>query len=81
VSTPIVFLVVDGLIILSFRARLYKDALKDVIADSFVLLYLLFAFGLCYFAMSPAPDDDRLRTAALRGALYGLCTYATYSLT
>jgi hypothetical protein len=50
VSTLIAFLVVDGLIILSFGARLCKDTLKDVIADSFVLFYLLFAFGICYFA-------------------------------
>jgi uncharacterized membrane protein len=85
-SSLIVFLIVDGLIILSFGAKAYKATLKDVIADSFhippiMLFYLLFAFGLCYFAVAPALQEGRWQTAALRGALYGLSTYATYSLT
>jgi uncharacterized membrane protein len=85
-ATLIAYLVVDGVVIFSFGAKVYKNTLGDVIADSFhirpiVLFYLLFTFGLCYFAVLPALDDGRWQTAALRGALYGLCAYGTYSLT
>lgn len=85
-STLLAYLIVDGVVIFSFGAKVYKDTLGDVIADTFhlppiVLFYLLFAFGLCYFAVAPALDDGRWQTAALRGALFGLCAYGTYSLT
>ena len=86
VASLLVFLIVDGVIIFSFGAKLYKNTLCDVIADNFritpiVLFYLLFTFGLCYFAVSPAIQQDRWQIAVVRGALYGLSTYATYTLT
>lgn len=73
VSSLVVFLLVDGLIIVSLGARVYKDTLKDVIADSFhvppiVFFYLLFAAGLCYFAVAPA---RRRRAVADCGAAWG----------
>ena len=68
VSSLAVFLIVDGLIIFTFGAKLYRQTLKDVIADSFhvppiVLFYLLFAFGLCYFSVAPALQDGRWQTS------------------
>ena len=85
-SSLVLFLIVDGVVIFTFGARLYKETLGGVIADSFrippiVLFYLLFTFGLCFFAVAPALQNSRWQTAAVRGALYGLCTYGTYSLT
>jgi uncharacterized membrane protein len=86
VVSLLIFLLIDGVIIFSFGAKLYKSTLGDVIADSFrlapiVLFYLVFTFGLCYFAVAPALQEHRWQIAAVRGAVYGLSTYATYALT
>ena len=80
------FLIIDGLIIFSFGARLYRSTLGNTLADNFrispiVLFYLLFIAGLCYFAVEPALEQNRWQVATMRGAIYGLSTYATYSLT
>jgi uncharacterized membrane protein len=85
-ASLIVFLVADGIIILSFGARLYRSTLRDVLAEHFhvvpiIFFYLLFISGLCYFAIVPALSEGRWQTAAIRGALYGLFTYSTYALT
>lgn len=41
--------------------------------------YLIFIAGLLYFAILPAEQDPL--NAGLRGAFFGLVTYATYDLT
>ena len=45
------------------------------------LFYLLFIWGLVYFAVEPAASSGSSRLGAVRGALYGLVTYATFDLT
>jgi uncharacterized membrane protein len=63
----------------------YARHLPHLLADKVNLLaggvfYLIFVAGIVYFAMQPGTDKSLL--AVLRdGALYGLFTYATYSLT
>lgn len=42
-----------------------------------VLFYLIFATGLLYFCVWPAPNAGR---ALQNGAIFGLVTYATYEL-
>ena len=71
VASLLVFLIVDGVIIFSFGAKLYKSTLGNVITDNFrvtpiVLFYLLFMFGLCYFAVSPAIEQNRGQIAVVR---------------
>src|ERR1700709_2567053 len=61
--------------------RLYRPALGDLLSDSFspapaVLFYLIYAVGLVVFT-----TETTLAGAAGRGALFGLCAYATYDLT
>lgn len=46
-----------------------------------ISFYLLFVAGLVVFAVVPGIQAGSLRKALLLGALYGLCTYATYDLT
>ena len=41
----------------------------------------LIVVGVVFFAVAPALESDRAATAALRGALFGFFTYATYDLT
>lgn len=45
------------------------------------LFYVIFIGGLVYFAVNPGIESDSNRIAALRGAVYGLTTYATFDLT
>ena len=67
---------------LSFAAPiLYRPALGDLLAESFavapaLLFYLVYPLGLV--VLTP---DGTLGGATWRGALYGLCAYATYDLT
>lgn len=46
-----------------------------------VTFYLLFLAGLVYFVIEPAMQRQSLTDALLRGAFFGLVTYATYDLT
>ena len=46
-----------------------------------IVFYLLFLFGLLFFAVVPGLQAGSLRQTLVRGALYGLITYATYDLT
>jgi uncharacterized membrane protein len=82
----IVFLAVDAVIIFSFGARSYRNTLQDVLAQDIkiapaVLFYLLFCAGRVCFAVVPGLEAGQWRVAALKGALYGLFTYAKFALT
>jgi uncharacterized membrane protein len=47
-----------------------------------IMFYLLYIFGIVWFAVSPAlANGGSLQTAALNGALLGLVCYGTYDLT
>jgi uncharacterized membrane protein len=85
-ASLIVFLIADGIIIVSVGAKVYRSTLREVLAEHFrvapiVCFYLLFTSGLCYFAIVPALGEGKWQTAAIRGVLYGLFTYSTYALT
>ena len=81
-----VFLVLD-LLWLGFVAKgLYERFLGDLLADepnvaAAVLFYAIFLAGLVYFVIAPAVEEGSLRSALLRGAAFGLVTYATWDLT
>lgn len=46
-----------------------------------VIFYLLFLAGLVFFVIEPAMQKHSWSDALLRGAFFGLVTYATYDLT
>lgn len=46
-----------------------------------IIFYLLFIGGILFFVVLPGVQAQSLRVTLLRGALYGLITYATYDLT
>lgn len=81
-----VFLVLD-LAWIGFVAQgLYERFLGDLLADepnvaAAVLFYVIFLAGLVYFVIAPAVEQGSLRSALLRGAAFGLVTYATWDLT
>ncbi len=82
----VAFVVLD-LIWLGLVANgLYRRIMGDLLRDSpnvpaAVAFYALFLGGLTYFAIAPAVDTGTLADALLRGALFGLVTYATWDLT
>lgn len=45
------------------------------------LFYLVFAFGIQYFAVSKGVESKSVKKALINGALFGFFTYATYDMT
>ena len=81
-----VFFAID-MIWLGFIARnFYKIQLgsllrEDVIWWAAILFYLLFIFGILYYAVIPAHISGNVLRAFFLGALFGFFTYMTYDLT
>lgn len=78
-----VFLALDLVWLTLVAPRLYDHFLGDLLADepnavAAGLFYAIFVAGLVFFAIAPATSA---RSAAGRGAAFGLVTYATWDLT
>lgn len=86
VSTAVVFLGLDFVWLGYMGERLYRRTLRDVLRPGFdlppaLLFYVLIIVGIVFFAVAPALESDRAAMAAVRGALFGFFSYATYDLT
>ena len=46
-----------------------------------VVFYMLFIAGLLFFVIIPGLKENSLKATLLKGAFFGLVTYATYDLT
>jgi uncharacterized membrane protein len=84
--TMVTFLSIDALWLTFASERLYKPHLSRLLADQFslapaALFYFIYIAGILIFAISPALKADRWTTAAIYGAAFGFCAYATYDLT
>lgn len=84
--TLISFLAIDSLWLGLVAPSFYRSQIGHLMRDSpnFLaagLFYLLFVYGMVFFAVEPGVRGHSLWQAALRGALFGLVTYATYDLT
>jgi uncharacterized membrane protein len=82
----VVFLVVDLVWLSLVAPGLYEYFLGDLLAEdpnvaAAVLFYAIFVAGLVYFVIAPAVEEQSPRTALVRGAAFGLVTYATWDLT
>lgn len=85
-ATAVAFLAVDSVWLSLMASRLYQPLLGDMLAEDFdivaaALFYVLYVGGIVFFAVKPALERGRAATAALNGALFGLCAYGTYDLT
>jgi uncharacterized membrane protein len=82
----IIFLAID-LLWLGFVAKdLYAHFMGDILREkpnwaAALTFYAIFVAGLTYFVTAPAIDAGSLTDAAVRGALFGIVTYATFDLT
>ncbi len=54
---------------------------KNVIWSAAIAFYLIYIFGIIYFAVLPGLEKDSLKTVMINGALFGGIAYATYDLT
>jgi uncharacterized membrane protein len=79
----VAFVVLDGLFIAVAGHRLYQDKLFDLLRPQALLVwalpfYPLFALAIAELAVR---SDASWMANGARGALLGLCAYATYGLT
>lgn len=82
----LIFLGIDGVWLTVIAKNFYAKHLGYLMAKNPNLMaagifYLLNIVGILVFAVNPALQKNSLLQAVLYGALYGLCTYATYDLT
>lgn len=83
--TLVVFLGIDAIWLGLVAPKFYRTQIGHLMADKANLLaalifYLLFIAVLVYFVVAPGMSMP-MREVILRGALFGLVTYATYDLT
>ncbi len=81
-----VFLALDALWLGIIAKDFYRIHLGAILPLSLavvpaLIFYLLFTAGIVFFAVEPAIQKKSLRSAFVRGALFGLVTYGTYDLT
>jgi uncharacterized membrane protein len=82
----VAMLALDAIWLSTMAERLYRPQLGDLLAKDFraapaVAFYLLYLFGIVYFAALPALREGGRRKALVNGALLGLVAYGTYDLT
>ncbi len=81
-----VFLGIDSIWLLFIAKKFYADQLGYLMAKTpnliaALIFYLLFIVGVVFLVLAPALKNNSLSQAILMGALFGLCSYATYDLT
>jgi len=86
IATLIAFFAIDMLWLGLVARAFYRKHLGFLLAPhpnwlAAVVFYLLFIVGILVFAVAPGLQDNSLKTALLRAALFGLICYATYDLT
>lgn len=86
VATAAAFLAIDSVWLSVMASQFYRPLLGDLLAEDFdvaaaALFYVLYNGGIVFFAVRPAFADRRTATAAVNGAVFGLCAYGTYDLT
>lgn len=82
----LIFLVIDAIWLAFVAQGFFRQQLGPLMREKIELVpaaifYLIFIFGLVWFAILPALAGGGWRQAALNGALLGLVCYATYDLT
>lgn len=86
VVTAIAFLAIDSVWLTNMANVFYRPAMGDMLAPSFrlapaIVFYVIFVFGLVFFAVRPGLLAGNGAVTLLNGALLGFVAYATYDLT
>jgi uncharacterized membrane protein len=85
-TTSAIFLVADAIMLRALIHPVFRSHLGDGLIDGVrpvpaVLFYLVYMFGLLWFAGLPALESGRPGFAAINGAVLGFIAYGTYELT
>ena len=85
-TTLIVFVALDAAWLTLCAFDMFKREIGSILrAQPYLgavgVLYLIYATALTALAVMPAVERGHVAGAAWRGALLGLCAYATYDLT
>ena len=85
-TTSVIFLIADAIMLRAvihpvFRKQLGSGLIDGVRPVPAVLFYLVYMFGLLWFAGLPAFESGRPDFAAINGAVLGFVAYGTYELT
>jgi uncharacterized membrane protein len=85
-ATGIIFLILDAIWLSLMGPTFYRAMLGDKMLETFslapaVVFYLIYLAGVLVFAVYPALASGNWATAAVYGAFFGFCAYATYDLT
>jgi uncharacterized membrane protein len=86
VITLIAFLSIDALWLGLVAPSFYRSQIGYIMAETpnFLaagIFYLLFVVGMVGFVVEPGVREHSPSQAVMRGALFGLVTYATYDMT
>jgi len=81
-----IMLVIDGVWLVLIAKDFYRSNLGHLLAAepnwlAAGVFYVVFIIGLTIFVVLPGIGTEELWSVAMRGALFGLVTYATYDLT
>ena len=84
--TLVVFVGIDFVWLGQAGDAFYRPAMGDMVLPGFrltpaIIFYLIFAAGLLFMAVQPGVASGNWMEATGRGAVFGLCAYATYDLT
>jgi uncharacterized membrane protein len=85
--TLVAFLGIDSLWLGLIAPSFYRAQIGHLMADqpNFIAaaaFYLLYIYGMVFFVVEPAVRaEEPLQKSVVRGAFFGLITYATYDLT
>ncbi len=84
--TLLPFVVLDALWLGTVAPKFYQAQIGHLMTPTpnwlaAILFYLLFIVGVVVFVSGPGIQSGDWKGAALRGALFGLVSYATYDLT
>lgn len=86
IIATVIFFCIDMLWLGLIAKNFYREKLGfifngEVRWGAAIVFYLIYIFGILFFAVSPALRDSSWKLALHNGALFGLMCYATYDLT
>jgi len=81
-----IFGVLDALWLNNVAVEIYRSTVGDIMADELsmapaLLFYVIYVFGMLWFAVRPALLSGQWTNGLLNGAVLGFVAYATFDLT